>query len=132
MVIIGVATWIGLTLLRIEFALPLAVLAGLLEIIAIIGPIVAAVPAIIIALVQFGSPVPALGVAALYILIQQLENNLIVPKLMEKAVGVHPLVIILALLIGGSLFGIIGAALAVPIAATTQVLIEDIHKHQKK
>ncbi len=132
MVIIGITTWIGLSLLRIEFALPLAVLAGLLEVIAIIGPIVAAVPAIIIALVQFGSPVPALGVAALYILIQQLENNLIVPKLMEKAVGVHPLVIILALLVGGSLFGIIGAALAVPIAATTQVLIEDIHSHQKK
>lgn len=129
MIIIGAATWIGLSLLRVEFALPLAVLAGLLEIVAIIGPIVAAVPAIIIALVQFGSPIPALGVAALYILVQQLENNLIVPKLMEKAVGVHPLAIILALLIGGSLFGIIGAVLAVPIAATTQVIIEDIHSH---
>jgi predicted PurR-regulated permease PerM len=132
MVIIGISTWIGLSLLRIEFALPLAVLAGLLEVVAIIGPIVAAVPAIIIALVQFGSPIPALGVAALYILVQQLENNLIVPKLMEKAVGVHPLAVILALLIGGSLFGIIGAVLAVPVAATAQVIIEDIHNHPKK
>lgn len=131
MVIIGFSTWIGLTLLRVEFALPLAVLAGTLEIVAIIGPIVAAVPAIIIAFVQFNNPIPALGVVALYVLIQQLENNLIVPKLMEKAVGVHPLAIIFALLVGGSLFGIIGAVLAVPIAATIQVILEDIHDHSK-
>lgn len=132
MIIIGVTTWIGLSLLRIQFALPLAVLAGLLEIVAIIGPIIAAIPAIVIALVQYGSPIPALGVAALYILVQQFENTLIVPKVMERAVGVHPLAIILALLIGGSLFGIIGAVLAVPIAATVQVVIEDIHEHSKE
>ncbi len=129
MIIVGITTWIGLSLLRVDFALPLAVLAGLLEIVAIIGPIFAAITAIVIALVQYGSPIPALGVAALYILIQQLENNLIVPKVMQKAVGVHPLATILALLVGGSLFGIIGAALAVPIAATVQVVLEDIHSH---
>jgi len=98
-------------------------------VIAIIGPIVSSIPAILVALVQFGSPVPALGVAALYILIQQLENNLLVPKIMERAVGIHPLSTILAILIGGSLFGIIGVVLAVPIAATIQVLLEDIHNH---
>lgn len=131
MVIIGVSTWIGLSLLRIEFALPLAVLAGLLEIVAVIGPIVAAVVAIIIALVQYGSPIPALGVTALYILIQQLENSIIVPKVMEKAVGVHPLATIFSLLVGASLFGIIGAVLAVPIVATVQVIFEDIHNHSE-
>ena len=129
MVIIGLATWVGLSLLRVQFALPLAVLAGLLEVIAIIGPIVSSIPAILVALVQFGSPIPALGVAALYILIQQLENNLLVPKIMERAVGIHPLSTILAILIGGSLFGIIGVVLAVPIAATIQVLLEDVHNH---
>lgn len=129
MLIIGFVTWIGLTLLRVNFALPLAVLAGLLETVAIIGPIVASVPAILIASVQFGSPIPGLGVAALYVLVQQLENNLLVPKIMERAVGVHPLATILALLIGGSLFGIIGAVLAVPMAATIQVILEDIHDH---
>ena len=131
MVIIGVTTWIGLSLLRIEFALPLAVLAGLLEIVAVIGPIVAAVVAIIIALVQYGSPIPALGVTALYILIQQFENSIIVPKVMEKAVGVHPLATIFSLLVGASLFGIIGAVLAVPIVATVQVIFEDIHNHSE-
>ncbi|MEX0616309.1 MAG: AI-2E family transporter [Candidatus Woykebacteria bacterium] len=129
MVIIGIMSWVGLSLLRVDFALPLAVLAGLFEIISVIGPILASVPAIIIALVQYGSPIPALGVAALYILVQQLENNLIVPKVMEKAVGVHPLAIILAILIGSSLFGIMGVVLAVPIAATIQVIVEDIHNH---
>ena len=132
MVIVGVLTYIGLTLLRVEFALPLAVLAGLLEIVAVIGPIMSAVPAIIIALVQYNSALPALGVTALYVLVQQLENNLLVPKIMNKAVGVHPLAIITALLIGGSLFGIMGAVLAVPFAATAQVIIEDLHEYSKE
>ena len=132
MLIVGTLTYIGLTILRIEFALPLAVLAGLLEVVPMIGPIISSVPAIIIALVQFNSVLPATGVAALYILVQQLENNLIVPKVMNKAVGVHPLAIILALLIGGSLFGLIGAVLAVPIAATAQVIIEDVHNHSSE
>jgi predicted PurR-regulated permease PerM len=131
MVAVGTFTYIGLTLLRVEFALPLAVLAGLLEVVAMIGPIIAAVPAIMIALVQYNSPLPALGVTALYVLVQQLENNLLVPKIMNRAVGVHPLAIITALLIGGSLFGLMGAILAVPVAATAQVIIEDLHEHSK-
>ena len=132
MVIVGVLTYIGLTLLRVEFALPLAVLAGLLEIIAIIGPIVSVVPAVIIALVQYNSVLPALGVSALYVLVQQFENTFLVPKIMNRAVGVHPLAIITSLLIGGSLFGIMGAVLAVPFAATAQVIIEDLHEHSKE
>ena len=132
MLIVGTMTYIGLTLLRVEFALPLAVIAGLLEAIAVIGPILASFPAIIIALVQYNSVLPVLGVAALYILVQQLENNLLVPKIMNRAVGVHPLAIILALLIGGSLFGIIGAVLAVPIAATVSVIIEDLRNHSSE
>src|SRR3990167_1457712 len=121
MLIIGVATYIGLTLLRVEFALPLAVIAGLLEIVPTLGPTLSAVPAVIIAFVQ--APILAVGVLALYVLIQQLENNFIVPKLMEKAVGLSPLVIIFALLVGGSLFGVIGAALAVPAAAIIHVIL---------
>jgi len=123
MLIIGVATYIGLTLLRVEFALPLAVIAGLLEIVPNFGPTISAIPAIIIAFVQ--APILAVGVLALYILIQQLENNFIVPKLMEKAVGLSPLVIIFALLVGGSIFGVIGALLAVPAAAIVHVILED-------
>ena len=130
MLIIGVATYIGLTLLRVEFALPLAVIAGLLEIVPTLGPTLSAIPAVIIAFVQ--APILAVGVLALYVLIQQLENNFIVPKLMEKAVGLSPLAIIFALLVGGSLFGVIGAALAVPGAAIIHVILEDYFESSRE
>jgi predicted PurR-regulated permease PerM len=124
MFIIGLTTYIGLTILGIEYALPLAVIAGLLELVPTIGPIISSVPAILIALVQ--SPVLAIAVAALYLLIQQAENNIIVPKVMERAVGVLPLVTILALLIGGTLFGVVGAVIAVPTVAMIQVVVEEL------
>lgn len=123
MLIIGVATYIGLSLLRVPYALPLAVIAGLLEVVPNIGPTISAIPALMIAFVQ--SPILAIGVLALYILIQQLENNLIVPKLMEKAVGLSPIVIIFSLLVGGSIFGVVGAILSVPSAAIIHVIFED-------
>jgi predicted PurR-regulated permease PerM len=130
MLIIGFATYIGLTLLRVEFALPLAVIAGLLEIVPNFGPTIAAIPAAIIAFVQ--APILAIGVVALYVLIQQLENNIIVPKLMERAVGLSPLVIIFSLLVGGSVFGVVGALLAVPAAAIIHVVIEDFMEAAKQ
>lgn len=129
MVIIGVATYIGLTILGVEFALPLAVIAGLLEIVPIIGPIVSVIPAVLVAFIQ--SPILAVGVVALYLLIQQLENTIIVPKLMEKAVGLSPLLIIFALLVGGSLFGLLGAIIAVPAAAIGHVIFEDFRTTSK-
>ena len=123
MLIVGLATYIGLTLLRVDYALPLAVIAGLLEIIPTIGPVVSSIPAIIIALVQ--SPILAIAVIALYILVQQLENTILVPKVMEKAVGLNPLITIVSLLIGGTLFGLIGAILAVPAVAILHVILAD-------
>lgn len=123
MLVVGVATYIGLTILRVDFALPLAVIAGFLEIIPMFGPTIAAIPAVVIAFVQ--SPIQAIAVIALYILVQQLENNFLVPKIMERAVGISPLVTIFALSIGGTIFGIIGAAMAVPAAAIVQVVVED-------
>ncbi|OGY29332.1 MAG: hypothetical protein A3F35_02280 [Candidatus Woykebacteria bacterium RIFCSPHIGHO2_12_FULL_45_10] len=123
MSLVGFATWVGLSLLRIEFALPLAVIAGLLEAIAVIGPILAAVPAIIVVLASGSGLLVVLGVVALYILIQQVENYFLVPQIMKETVGLSPLVTILALLIGGSLFGIVGAAISVPTAAALQVVI---------
>lgn len=129
MVIIGVTTYIGLTILGVEFALPLAVIAGLLEIVPIIGPIVSVIPAGLVAFIQ--SPILTVGVVALYLLIQQLENTIIVPKLMEKAVGLSPLLIIFALLVGGSLFGLLGAIIAVPAAAIGHVIFEDFRTTSK-
>jgi len=123
MILVGSANYIGLSLMGIPFALPLAILAGLLEIIPNIGPITAAIPGIIIGLSI--SPVTGLAVGALALLIQQLENYVLVPKIMEKSVGVSPLITLLALAIGFRIAGVVGALLAIPATITLQVLASE-------
>jgi predicted PurR-regulated permease PerM len=98
-----------------SFTLVLALIAGVLEWFPIIGPIIAAVPAILVGLSI--SPTAAIAAAALYLAIQQLENNLLVPKILGDAVELHPAVLIVALVVGGALFGIGGAILATPVVA---------------
>ena len=128
MIIIGVSTYIGLTLLGIPYALPLALFAGLLEIIPNIGPFLSSVPAII---VGFGiSPLTGVAVAALYVLIQNVENYVFVPKIMEKSAGVHPLVTLLSLLIGFKIAGVMGALLSVPIVITIQVILGVVYSEK--
>src|SRR3989344_426750 len=127
--IIGILTFIGLTLLQVPYALPLAIWAGLLEVVPVIGPIISAIPAIIVSVTI--APVLGAGVAAMYFIIQQLENHLIVPQVMRKAVGLNPLVVILAISIGGRLLGIGGALLAVPIAVVVQLIVTYILKEEK-
>ena len=119
---IFIATVIGLTLLTFlgfaefgQFTLVLALIAGVLEWLPIIGPIIAAVPAILIGL-SIGLPA-AIAAAILYTAIQQLENHILVPKVMGDAIELHPAVVILALVVGGALFGIGGAILAAPTVA---------------
>lgn len=119
MIIVGLMTYIGLSLLGVKYALALAVLAGLLEIVPLIGPVVAAIPALFVAFSV--SPTLGIGVLCLYIIVQQLENQLIVPKVMNRVVGLNPLLTIIVILIGTNIFGFIGALLAVP---TTIVILE--------
>lgn len=114
MTVVGLITFLGLIALKMPYALPLALIAGLLEIVPNIGPIFSAVPAIAVALLIFNWPI-ALAITGFYILVQQLENNLLVPRVMKTNVNVNPLVSILGILIGAKLFGVIGALLAVPI-----------------
>jgi predicted PurR-regulated permease PerM len=116
------ATVIGLTILTVigfsefgQFTLVLALIAGVLEWLPIIGPIVAAVPAILIGLSI--SPLAALAAVVLYTVIQQLENHILVPKVMGDAVDLHPAVLIVSLVVGGALFGLGGAILAAPTVA---------------
>lgn len=123
-IIIGVLSYIGLTVLQIPYTLPLAILAGLLEVVPVIGPILSAIPAIVLSFTI--SPVLAAGVAAMYFVIQQTESHVIVPQVMKKAVGLNPLIIILAIAIGGRLLGIGGALLAVPLAVVIQIIITHI------
>ena len=120
---VGLGTYIGLILIGIPFALPLAILSGILDIIPILGPVVAAVPAV---LIGFGiSPVIGLGVAAVAFLVHQLEGYVLVPKIMEKSVGVSPLVVLLSIAIGARLLGIMGVIISVPLVITLQVLVKE-------
>ena len=109
---VGLLTYIGLTILGVDIALPLAVLAGLLEIVPNIGPVISAIPAVLIAFPIH--PILALSTAALYFLVQFLENHILVPNIMKRATGVSPLTSIIGLMIGFRLVGPIGAILAIP------------------
>lgn len=124
MVIVGVLVFIGLSFLRIDFALTLALVAGFCEIIPYFGPVLGAIPAVAIALIH--SPVAALLVVILFVVIQKLEGYLIVPLVMKRTVGLNPLVVLLALIIGGQLAGFIGVLLAVPLVAALSVFFGDI------
>jgi len=110
--------------LNVPNALPLALLAGIFEIVPTLGPILSAVPAVIIALTI--SPTLAISVAISYIVIQLLENNLLVPKIMEKAVGLNPIVVIFGVIIFANLIGISGALLAIPIITFMLVIIKSL------
>ena len=123
MFVVGTETFIGLSILHVNYALPLAIIAGLLEAFPMIGPILSAVPAVIVAFVQ--NPVLGLAVVALYILVQQLENYLLVPKVMERAVGVSPIIVLSAIFVGGAIFGVIGALISLPAVGLIQIIIED-------
>jgi len=128
--IVGFLSWIGLTVLHVDFALPLAIIAGFLEIIPNIGPIISAIPAILVALVS--SPILALLTAIWYILVQQAENAFIVPKIMSSAVDLNPLIVILAILIGGKLMGVTGVLLSIPVMAVCFTILEDYLEYRKQ
>jgi predicted PurR-regulated permease PerM len=121
-VTVGVATFIGLMVLNVavdpvfgRFALLLAVSAGVLELLPIIGPIIAAVPAVLLALTA--GPEAAIAALLLYLLVQQIENNVLVPKIQGDAVELHPSAVMFSLVVGGAIAGLLGAILALPVTA---------------
>jgi predicted PurR-regulated permease PerM len=126
--IIGITSGIGLWLLGIPFFYVLALISGVGEMIPIIGPILAAIPAVAVAATVSFKKV--LLVILFFIVQQQFENHVLVPKVMERQVGVSAVTVIVALLIGGNLLGIVGAILAVPTAAILQVVLTEISKQQ--
>lgn len=121
MLIVGTLSYIGYLIIGLPFALPLAFIAGMLELIPNIGPTVATIPAVLVGL----SISPGHGLAALIvsIIVQQLENNVIVPKIMQKVIGLNPVVIILAIMTGFQLGGPLTAILALPIVLTARVIL---------
>jgi predicted PurR-regulated permease PerM len=122
-VIIGVMSYIALEVLNVNYPIGLAIIAGFTEMIPIIGPIFGAVPAILVALAQ--DPVKALWVALAFLIIQQIENNFIVPKIQGDFLRLHPGVIIILLVVAGALGGIIFVILVIPFAA----MIRDLYQY---
>lgn len=126
-VIIGILVYLGLLLLEVPNALLLAFLAASFEIIPLFGPILASIPAIMIAFVTGGLPM-ALVVMGLYIIVHQFENQLIYPLVVKKVVGVSPVASILALAAGWELAGFIGLVLSVPVASVVIEFFDDFEK----
>lgn len=123
MLLVGLSSYIGFLIVGIPYALPLAILAGFFELVPYLGPVVAAVPAVILGF----SYSPFLGFAAigLAFLIQQLENYLFVPKVMEKSVGIPPVITLFALAVGFKLAGITGIIISMPVVLTIQILLKE-------
>jgi predicted PurR-regulated permease PerM len=123
-VLIGTTAGLALWLLGVPYFYVLALIAGLGEMIPVVGPILSAIPAVGVALTV--SPATALFVGIFFLVQQQIENHVLVPKIMERQVGVSAGIVIIALLVGGSLLGIVGAILAVPTAAILQVVFQEL------
>ena len=128
-VLIGILVFIALTFLGIKYALLLAFVAAVFELIPVIGPIMAAAPAAFTAFLQ--DPILAVIVVLVYFVVQQMESHLIVPVGMRKTVGLNPLVVVVALLVGAKLGGILGLFLAVPVAAVLVEFVVDIDRRKR-
>ncbi|OIO32642.1 MAG: hypothetical protein COZ49_00280 [Candidatus Yonathbacteria bacterium CG_4_10_14_3_um_filter_47_65] len=128
--IIGVLVYLGLTIIRVPYAFLFAVLAALFELIPVFGPILASIPAILLGFITGGVTL-SLVVAGFYLIIQQFENHLIYPLVVRKVVGVPPILVVLALIIGAQLAGFLGILLSVPIAATLIEITNDITRKNR-
>ncbi len=122
--VVGMVAYLGLLLLDVRYALILALIAGLFEMLPYIGPVLSVMPAVLVAFGQ--SPGKALAVVALYVVIQQLENSVLTPKIMQKTTGLNPVVSIVVLLIGVKVGGFIGALLAIPVATMISVVLSEL------
>jgi predicted PurR-regulated permease PerM len=133
MLIIGLIIWMGGTALGLPGAFALAIIAGVMEIIPGLGPFLAAVPAVMVALIQGSTHLDvshfifALIVAGFYWGVQQIENNILVPRVLGEAVELHPLVVMVGVVVGASVGGILGALLAAPVIASTKAIVSYLY-----
>lgn len=133
---VGVTTWLALALVGMPGALILGILAGLLEVVPNLGPVLAMIPAVVTALIQGSSVLEPMGLnnlgfalitVGIYFLIQQLENNILVPRIIGDSVNLHPIIVICAVAVGLSVGGILGALLAPPVVASFRVVGSYVH-----
>ncbi|WP_165000352.1 AI-2E family transporter [Anaerophilus nitritogenes] len=121
-ILVGVLSTIALLFIRVDFAVLIGMIAGISNIIPYFGPIIGSVPGVFIALLD--SPIKALWVILAFAIIQQIESAIITPKIVGESVGLHPIIVILSLLLGGEWFGLIGLLFSVPIAAIIKIFLE--------
>ena len=128
--IVGVVVFVGLSLLNIKYALVLSITAMALELIPYVGPVMASVPALMLAFLQ--SPTKGIWVLVFYVAVQQLENQVLTPLVLGKTTGLHPVIVVISLLIGGKLAGILGVLLAVPVAVIIVEVWSDLAVQRSK
>lgn len=128
-IIIGLMVGVGLSLIGVPYAGSLGVIAGIAELIPYLGPFIAGVPAVLVAINE--DPMLGFWALILYIILQTIEGNILVPMIMNKAVGLSPVVILIAMMIGSQFFGILGMILAVPLATTVALFVKDYADMEK-
>lgn len=126
---VGLIVYVGLSLLGIKYALVLGLSAAILEIVPIVGPVLAAIPAVFLAFMQ--APSMGLWVVLFYVATQQLENYLLLPVVLGKTTGLNPVVVLISLLVGYQLAGIPGMILSVPVATVIVEILDDLAKHKE-
>ena len=124
MFISGTLLYIGLTIIGLDFAILFAVLTALLVVVPYFGAIVGAIPPVLFALTD--SPGKALAVLVVYVLVQQIESNVIIPLVMSRTTRLHPALIAIGVVVVGQLFGVVGLFVAVPIISAVVILTEEI------
>ncbi|MGE5573260.1 MAG: AI-2E family transporter [Bacillota bacterium] len=123
--VVGVLIFAGLSIIGIDFALVIGIVAGLFNVIPYFGPVIGAIPAVVLAFLK--SPVLVVYVIVLFVLVNQFESAVVGPNILGEQVGLHPVAVIFAILAGGHLFGIVGILLAVPVAAIVRVIFRYLH-----
>lgn len=129
-IIVCVIVTIGLWLLGVKTPLAFGILSGVLEIIPVLGPVVAAIPGVIVGFSQ--STLLGLGLILFYVAVQQIENNVLVPNVMRKVTGLNPIATLIAVLLAARLFGVVGVMLAVPVATMVGVFASDFFSDTTK
>jgi predicted PurR-regulated permease PerM len=126
---VGLMVFVGLSLFHIKYALLLGIIAMFLEIIPVAGPVISAIPGIVLAFSQ--SPTLGIWVAIFYIVVQQIESHVFTPLILGKTLGLNPITVIIALLIGAKIAGILGIILAVPAAVVIVEILEDMARQKE-
>lgn len=125
--VVGLLTFVGLALIGMEFALVLGLIAGIADLIPYFGPILGALPAVLLAGMESARMI--VYTVIVFLVVQQIESNILSPLILGESVGLHPVLVIFALLAGGHLYGVWGVLLAIPVAAILRLLLRYAYRH---